>query len=126
MGASLFGDGFINSALCNIRLVTKAGINEDVMQSYICLFNEETNNFFVKIGLSPVEGFVKSTFINIMKLASNKGATKVYFIVDRDNQDKTEYRKAFKLIDLKRVSSDEKQAIFKQETDYLVYAIDTV
>ena len=101
--------------------MTTEGLNQEVLQSYSCIFDEDAKLFFINIGQNEIKGFQRSTFINSVKLAEMKGATKVFFIVSRSNKDKSEYRKAFKLIDLKRIPTDEKKAIFKSDNDYLVY-----
>lgn len=105
-----------------IRFVTTVGLSQEVLQNYICIHDEESGLFFVNIGQYGIEGFNKSTFINLINLAEAKKAKKIYFIVSRDNKDHKEYRNTFKLIDLKRVSSKEKEAIFKRDNDFLVYS----
>lgn len=123
LGTTLFGEqGTYGSNTKVIRYVTTEGLNQEVLQSYTCIFDEVTKLFFVNIGMYGVRGFQQSTYINSVKLAEMKGANKVFFIVNRSNKDTSEYRKAFKLIDLKRVSTDEKKTIFKADNDYLVYA----
>jgi hypothetical protein len=117
-----FGEGPLKGVVQTIKFVTTQGLNEEKMQSYTCLLDETAKMFLVNIGKSSVEGFVKSTFMNVVKLAKCKNATKIYFVVSRDNPDKSAYRKAFKQVDLKRVSTDEKKTIFKKETDSLVYS----
>jgi hypothetical protein len=105
-----------------IKFVTTEGLNQDVLQSYTCLFDEESKLFFVNIGCNDSKGFLKSTFVNSVELAKSNNAEKVYFVVARSNPDKSQYRKDFKLVDLKRVTSDEKRAIFKSDSDHLVYS----
>lgn len=123
LGSALFGEnGPLDSNVKVIRYVTTEGLNEEVLQSYTCLHEEDSGHLFVNIGTNTVRGFKQSTYMNAIKLGEIKGASKVYFIVARDNPDKTEYRRAFQLLDLKRVSSEEKKTLFKSEVDYLVYA----
>lgn len=123
LGLALFGEKqAFSSKVHAIRFVTTEGISQNVTETYTCLFDEHSKLFFVNIGKSSIQSFKQSTYLNLVKLAELKQAVKVYFIVTRDNNDKSEYRKAFKLIDLKRVPTDEKKVIFKSDTDYLVYA----
>lgn len=98
------------------------GLQQDLFQTYTCLHDEDAGFFFVHIDKNSIKGFKQTTFTNVIKLAEMKKVAKVYFVVSRENPDKSEYRKSFKLIDLKRVTSDEKKAIFKPDTDCLIYS----
>lgn len=114
-------DGKFSDTIRTIKLTSTVGLEEEDFQTYTCMHDEVTNLFYVNIGMNSCEGFLQSTFVNAVKLAEQKGATKVYFIVNRDNKDRSQYRKDFKMIDLKRVSSDEKKAIM-ESSDFLVYS----
>ena len=59
--------------------------------------------------------------MNIINLATLKMGSKVFFIVERANKDAQAYRKAFKVADLKRVSTSEKKQCFKSNVDAMVY-----
>eukprot|EP00345_Euplotes_harpa_P007790 CAMPEP_0168349270 /NCGR_PEP_ID=MMETSP0213-20121227/20305_1 /TAXON_ID=151035 /ORGANISM="Euplotes harpa, Strain FSP1.4" /LENGTH=174 /DNA_ID=CAMNT_0008359157 /DNA_START=346 /DNA_END=870 /DNA_ORIENTATION=+ len=119
----LFGnEKLLDFTVKTIRFVTTEGINQDVMQKYICINDETTGMFFVNIGYCSVEGFQRATFINLMNLAEGKKASKVYFIVCRDNKDLKEYRKSFKTLDLQRVSRKEKASFSLNNDDFLMYS----
>ena len=105
-----------------IKFISTDGIAQDMFQSYTCLLDEDSGLFFIHIGENSIEGFTQSTFTNAIKLAKMKSASKVFFIVARDNPNKSEYRDAFKLIDLKRVSSVEKKAVFRPDTNCMIYS----
>ena len=107
-----------------IRFVTTVGLDQEIMQRYICLLDKESDLFFVNIGEHEINGFNKSTYINLIKLAESKKSSKIYFIVSKNNRDHKEYRNTFKLIDIQRVSTKEKEKIFKSDIDFLVYSKD--
>lgn len=123
--SSIFGENEPDDTAISIfKVVSTVGIKQEEFQSYTCIYEKSNGYIIVNIGDLSIKGFENITYINIVNIAIQKQANKVYFVVSRSNLDSAAYRDVFKLLDLKRTSTKEKKSVMSGLADSLVYSKD--
>lgn len=59
--------------------------------------------------------FSKSTFMNLCNFAEDKGATSIILILDKEHNQKKEYRRMFKVIDADRIRTSQVKSLLKED-----------
>lgn len=60
--------------------------------------------------------FTKDTFMNLTNFAEKHNAKDVVFLLDREHKQKNEYRRMFRVIDAKRLGTDNVTSLLKQDS----------
>lgn len=60
--------------------------------------------------------FTKDTFMNLCNFAEKHNAKDVVFLLDREHKQKNEYRRMFRVIDAKRLGTDNVTSLLKQDS----------
>lgn len=100
---------------------SQAGLSgTTTVATYPCILT--ASRFFVWLGSTSISVFDKSTFMNLTNLAEKEGAKEMYLVLERQNPQKQNFRKMFRVIDAERLTAAQTQELIKK--DLLARALD--
>lgn len=94
---------------------SQAGLSgTTVVAQFPC--THDRDKFFVCVGATPYNLFGKSTLMNLLHLAEEKGATEIFLILERSHPQEPEFARMFRVIDAERVSEERVRELVRPET----------
>jgi len=94
---------------------SQAGLSgTTVVAQFRC--THDRDSFFVCVGATPFNLFGRSTLMNLQHLAEQKGATKIYLILERSHPQEQEFARMFRVIDAERVCEERVKELVRPDT----------
>jgi len=80
--------------------------------SFTCFMNNETKQFFIEVSTEEtMQGFTKSTFLNMLRLAQASKADDVFICIDNSVSNKNHYCKGLLFVGCSKLSTSERKKL---------------